>query len=65
MFNMLQTPNDKQYPIGGCRTNFQVGGGPWPDASFSVGAASNHPGGANVLFARRQRPVHQGQRSTG
>ena len=24
--------------------------GPWPDSSFSVAAASNHPGGANVLF---------------
>ena len=24
---------------------------PWPDASFSIGAASNHPGGCNVLFA--------------
>ena len=51
MFNVLQTPNDKQYPIGGCRTNFQVGGGPWPDSSFSVGAASNHPGGCNGLVA--------------
>jgi len=50
MFNTLQTPNDKQYPIGGCRTNFQTGQGPWPDSSFSVAAASNHPGGANVLF---------------
>jgi prepilin-type N-terminal cleavage/methylation domain-containing protein/prepilin-type processing-associated H-X9-DG protein len=51
MFNSIQTPNDKQYPIGGCRENFQVGGAPWPDASFSIGAASNHPGGCNVLFA--------------
>ncbi|HZW32539.1 MAG TPA: DUF1559 domain-containing protein [Isosphaeraceae bacterium] len=51
MFNCIQTPNDHQYPIGGCRTNFQVGGAPWPDASFSIGAASNHPGGCNVLFA--------------
>jgi prepilin-type N-terminal cleavage/methylation domain-containing protein/prepilin-type processing-associated H-X9-DG protein len=51
MFNCIQTPNDKQYPIGGCRENFQVGGSPWPDASFSIGAASNHPGGCNVLFA--------------
>ena len=51
MFNCIQTPNDSQYPIGGCRMNFQVGGAPWPDASFTIGAASNHPGGCNVLFA--------------
>jgi prepilin-type processing-associated H-X9-DG protein len=51
MFNCIQTPNDHQYPIGGCRENFQVGGQPWPDASFSIGAASNHPGGCNVLFS--------------
>jgi prepilin-type processing-associated H-X9-DG protein len=51
MFNSIQTPNDHQYPIGGCRENFQVGGAPWPDASFSIGAASNHPGGCNVLFS--------------
>jgi prepilin-type N-terminal cleavage/methylation domain-containing protein/prepilin-type processing-associated H-X9-DG protein len=51
MFNCIQTPNDHQFPIGGCRMNFQVGGAPWPDASFSIGAASNHPGGANVLFS--------------
>ena len=51
MFNCIQTPNDKQYPIGGCRVNFQAGQAPWPDASFSVGAASNHPGGCNVLFS--------------
>jgi prepilin-type N-terminal cleavage/methylation domain-containing protein/prepilin-type processing-associated H-X9-DG protein len=51
MFNCIQTPNDHQYPIGGCRENFQVGGQPWPDASFSIGAASQHPGGCNVLFS--------------
>jgi len=51
MFNVLQTPNDHQYPIGGCRENFNVGSNSWPDASFSVGAQSNHPGGCNVLFA--------------
>ncbi len=50
MFNCIQTPNDSQYPIGGCRANFQVGGAPWPDASFTIGAASNHPGGCNVLM---------------
>jgi prepilin-type processing-associated H-X9-DG protein len=51
MFNSIQTPNDSQYPIGGCRLNFQVGNGPWPDGSFSIGAASNHPGGCNTLFS--------------
>jgi prepilin-type N-terminal cleavage/methylation domain-containing protein/prepilin-type processing-associated H-X9-DG protein len=52
MFNSIQTPNDKQYPIGGCRAGpFQAGGTPWPDASFSIGAASAHPGGCNVLFS--------------
>ena len=51
MFNCIQTPNDSQYPIGGCRMNFQTTGAPWPDASFSISAASNHPGGCNVLMA--------------
>jgi prepilin-type processing-associated H-X9-DG protein len=50
MFNNMQTPNDHDYPIGGCRDNFHAGGTSWPDASFSIGAASNHPGGCNVLF---------------
>jgi prepilin-type N-terminal cleavage/methylation domain-containing protein/prepilin-type processing-associated H-X9-DG protein len=51
MFNSLQTPNDHQYPIGGCRDDgFSVGSNSWPDASFSIGAASAHPGGVNVLF---------------
>jgi prepilin-type N-terminal cleavage/methylation domain-containing protein/prepilin-type processing-associated H-X9-DG protein len=51
MFNSIQTPNDSQYPIGGCRENFQPGNAPWPDASFSIGAASAHPGGCNALFS--------------
>jgi prepilin-type N-terminal cleavage/methylation domain-containing protein/prepilin-type processing-associated H-X9-DG protein len=51
MFNCIQTPNDSQYPIGGCRMNFEQTGAPWPDASFTIGAASNHPGGCNVLMA--------------
>jgi prepilin-type N-terminal cleavage/methylation domain-containing protein/prepilin-type processing-associated H-X9-DG protein len=51
MFNSLQTPNDHQYPIGGCRENFAVGSNSWPDASFSIGAASAHPGGCNALFS--------------
>jgi prepilin-type N-terminal cleavage/methylation domain-containing protein/prepilin-type processing-associated H-X9-DG protein len=48
MFNVLQTPNDSQFLYGGCR------GGScdycWPDSSFTIGASSAHPGGANVLF---------------
>jgi prepilin-type processing-associated H-X9-DG protein len=26
------------------------GSNSWPDASFTIGAACNHPGGCNVLF---------------
>jgi prepilin-type N-terminal cleavage/methylation domain-containing protein/prepilin-type processing-associated H-X9-DG protein len=48
LFNTIQTPNDKQYPFGGCR---QGCAGCWPDSSFSIGAASFHPGGVNVLMA--------------
>jgi prepilin-type processing-associated H-X9-DG protein len=49
MFNTVQVPNDSKYPIGGCRD----GGTPgqFPNNGFSYGASSNHPGGANVLFA--------------
>jgi prepilin-type processing-associated H-X9-DG protein len=50
MFNCIQNPNDRTYPLGGCRENYNVGQSSWPDASFSVGAASNHSGGVNVLF---------------
>jgi prepilin-type N-terminal cleavage/methylation domain-containing protein/prepilin-type processing-associated H-X9-DG protein len=49
MFNVLQTPNDSQNPFGGCRAgtcDFC-----WPDSSFTISAASGHPGGVNVLFA--------------
>jgi prepilin-type N-terminal cleavage/methylation domain-containing protein/prepilin-type processing-associated H-X9-DG protein len=45
MFNTIQQPNDT---YGGCRN-----GGPmsnWPDNSWTVGAASGHPGGVNVLM---------------
>lgn len=49
MFNTIQTPNDAQYPFGGCRFNGIVS---WNmDAGFVYGASSNHPGGVNVLFA--------------
>jgi prepilin-type N-terminal cleavage/methylation domain-containing protein/prepilin-type processing-associated H-X9-DG protein len=48
MFNVVQTPNDGQYPIGGCRD----GGTPgqFPNDGFTYGSSSAHPGGANVLF---------------
>ena len=49
MFNTIQTPNDARYPFGGCRFN---GMPDWNmDNGFVYGAASNHPGGVNVLFA--------------
>jgi len=48
MFNTIQTPNDKTYPFGGCRFG---SAGNWPDNSYSVGAASAHSGGVNVLLA--------------
>ena len=49
MFNTIQTPNDHQYPFGGCRFN---GMPDWNmDNGFVYGASSNHPGGVNVLFA--------------
>ncbi len=48
-FNMAQTPNDPQYPVGGCRSGGSGNEG-WLDGAWSVGAASAHPGGANVLF---------------
>jgi prepilin-type N-terminal cleavage/methylation domain-containing protein/prepilin-type processing-associated H-X9-DG protein len=48
-FNTIQIPNDPTYPVGGCRD----GDGPegWADGGWSVGAASAHPGGCNVLLA--------------
>ena len=49
MFNTIQTPNDHQYPFGGCRFN---GMPDWNmDNGFVYGASSDHPGGVNVLFA--------------
>jgi prepilin-type N-terminal cleavage/methylation domain-containing protein/prepilin-type processing-associated H-X9-DG protein len=48
-FNTIQTPNDSQYPVGGCQTG-NTGSENWPNGAWSIGAASNHPGGANVLM---------------
>jgi len=48
MFNVLQVPNDTLYPYGGCRAG--TCDNCWPDSSFTIGASSAHPGGANVLF---------------
>jgi prepilin-type N-terminal cleavage/methylation domain-containing protein/prepilin-type processing-associated H-X9-DG protein len=48
MFNTIQTPNDHQFPFGGCRFS---GRPDWNmDDGFVYGASSNHPGGVNVLF---------------
>jgi len=44
-FNTIQPPNDT---VGGC-SNGQTAGG-WPDNCWTVGAASAHPGGVNVLM---------------
>jgi prepilin-type N-terminal cleavage/methylation domain-containing protein/prepilin-type processing-associated H-X9-DG protein len=44
MFNCIQTPNDRQYPFGGCDSNGSISG------AFSIGASSQHPGGVNVLM---------------
>jgi prepilin-type N-terminal cleavage/methylation domain-containing protein/prepilin-type processing-associated H-X9-DG protein len=49
MFNTIQTPNDTQYPFGGCRT-FQAGTSDYPDDGFSYDTNSMHPGGVNVIF---------------
>jgi prepilin-type N-terminal cleavage/methylation domain-containing protein/prepilin-type processing-associated H-X9-DG protein len=49
LFNTVQTPNDRQYPFGGCRFNARTD---WNmDNGFVYGASSAHPGGVNVLFA--------------
>jgi prepilin-type N-terminal cleavage/methylation domain-containing protein/prepilin-type processing-associated H-X9-DG protein len=47
MFNVIQTPNDTQYKFGGCRFGCAFC---YPDSSFTMGAASNHAGGVNVLM---------------
>ncbi|QEH34871.1 Type II secretion system protein G precursor [Aquisphaera giovannonii] len=48
-FNTIQLPNDKQYNVGGCRDG--SGNQAWADGGWTIGAASAHPGGCNVLFA--------------
>jgi prepilin-type N-terminal cleavage/methylation domain-containing protein/prepilin-type processing-associated H-X9-DG protein len=48
-FNTIQTPSDSQYPVGGCQSG-NTGNENWPNGAWSIGAASNHPGGANVLM---------------
>ena len=51
LFNTIQTPNDSQYPYGGCRL---YAGSPNPtnysDSGFVYGTNSAHPGGVNSLF---------------
>ena len=46
-FNTIVPPNSTQYPWGACATH---GGTSVGDSQF-VTASSNHPGGANMLFA--------------
>jgi prepilin-type N-terminal cleavage/methylation domain-containing protein/prepilin-type processing-associated H-X9-DG protein len=49
-FNTIQTPNDPQYPVGGCQSGAGPANESWANGAWSTGAASNHPGGANVLM---------------
>jgi prepilin-type N-terminal cleavage/methylation domain-containing protein/prepilin-type processing-associated H-X9-DG protein len=46
MFNTVQPPNDT---VGGCQGG--AGNEAWMDGAWSIGAASAHPGGCNVLLA--------------
>jgi prepilin-type N-terminal cleavage/methylation domain-containing protein/prepilin-type processing-associated H-X9-DG protein len=48
MFNVLQTPNDSQYPNNGCR--FGCNAFCETSYGYSYPATSNHPGGVNVLL---------------
>ena len=48
MFNTIQTPNDRRYPVGGCRIGCP---GCNPDGSFSAAANSGHSDGVSVLMA--------------
>jgi prepilin-type processing-associated H-X9-DG protein len=50
MFNVIQTPNDQTFRFGGCRGDNSPPNN-WPDSSFTINAASAHPGGVNTLFA--------------
>jgi prepilin-type N-terminal cleavage/methylation domain-containing protein/prepilin-type processing-associated H-X9-DG protein len=49
MFNTILTPNDSQYPIGGCRP-FDSNPTNYMDDGFVYGSNSAHPGGVNTLF---------------
>ncbi len=48
MFNVLQTPNDQNFPFAGCRAG--TCSFCWPDSSFTITAASAHAGGVNALL---------------
>jgi len=48
-FNTVQTPSDTQVPVGGCQSGSTNEA--WANGAWSMGAASAHPGGANVLFS--------------
>lgn len=48
LFNAIQTPNDRRFPIGGCQAACADCG---PDLAFSAGTSSHHPGGVNVMMA--------------
>jgi prepilin-type N-terminal cleavage/methylation domain-containing protein/prepilin-type processing-associated H-X9-DG protein len=47
-FNTIQTPSDSQYATGGCQNGSTNEA--WANGAWSIGAASAHPGGANVLL---------------
>jgi prepilin-type N-terminal cleavage/methylation domain-containing protein/prepilin-type processing-associated H-X9-DG protein len=49
LFNVAQTPNDKQYPFNVCRP--QCSANCSDNGSISLPATSMHPGGVNALFA--------------
>ncbi len=48
LYNHIQTPNDSEYPFGGCRIGNPTGG---LDGSNTMDATSLHSGGVNVLLA--------------
>jgi prepilin-type processing-associated H-X9-DG protein len=48
-FNTVQTPSDNSVPVGGCQAGSTNEA--WANGAWSMGAASGHPGGANVLFS--------------